>query len=247
MRCFIFPCLAILLISCQTTRVYETYDEYIYSDGVLVSSFKKDYNGEIVKQENKSDGNNLVKITVEKKITVTNRTDYNLIAYTFFLKPFIITGISTGNILRCGLQSVGLFCLDTFCVFFHIKLSEDFSNKSQELLIPNLASTKQKMSNARKENILPYPEYSKFRKPFTRSHIIVEKTATRTENYKTKNESIVKVVEIYEYDNSILISREIKKDALSTIYVTNYIGNIITYPIYVCTLVTTVSICCLLY
>ena len=74
--------------------------------------------------------------------------------------------------------------------------------------------------------------YPEFHKPFTKNHIIVEKTVSKTSAYKTKNERTVVVsYEKYEYDNSIYVSREIKKDFYSTIYVVKHIGNVITIPV----------------
>ena len=236
-------------MSCQSTKVYTKYEDCIYSNGALVSKKTKDFEGEPVRENYAySGGGNLTRETTEEKITVTNTTDYNLIAYSFFLKPLIITGVGCGNIVRCGVQSVGMFFIDTFCVSWHIKLSEETSEKFKNALIPSLSRTKEKMKEARANNALPYPEYAKFRGTFTKSHVVVEKTTTKTANYQTgKEEIIVTSYERYEYDNTIFISREIKKDALSTVYVTNYVGNIVTYPIYVCTLITTVIICGLLY
>lgn len=86
------------------------------------------------------------------------------------------------------------------------------------------------MRDARAENEIQF--YPEFHKPFTKNHIIVEKTVSKTSAYKTKNERTVVVsYEKYEYDNSIYVSREIKKDFYSTIYVVKHIGNVITIPV----------------
>jgi len=212
--------LSILYVSCQSTKVYTEYEETIYTENrVLSKKIKKADKEEPVKEicDFRNENENLCRNYTEKKITVISNTDFKFMAYSFFLKPFIILGSSIFSLGKC-------ICISTsFFVFAAIDLEEwpSFFDCSHD---------KQKMINASYENRIQY--YPEYHKPFTRNHIITEKTDSETTSYKTKNEKTVIIdYQKYEYDNTIYVRREINKDFYSTIYVVKHIGNVITFPI----------------
>ena len=216
-------CLALLCISCQSTKVYEQYESCIYEDSKMLSKRTKDFNEEKSTKKVYACYSGQGTLTVEThttKITVISETDYKFIAYSFFVKPFIIAGASAVSFGKC------LFYASTVFIFSSI----DYFPEWWEGLTFNYKEEKEKMIDARAENEIQF--YPEFHKAFTKNHIIVEKTVSKTSAYKTKNEKTVVVsYERYEYDNSIYVSREIKKDFYSTIYVVKHIGNVITIPV----------------
>lgn len=212
--------LSILYVSCQSTKVYTAYEETIYTENrVLSKKIKKVDKEEPVKiyYGFHSENENLCRDYIEEKITVISSTDFKFMAYSFFLKPFIILGSSIFSLGKCICTSTSFF------VFAAIDLEEwpSFFDCSQD---------KQKMIDANYENRIQY--YPEYHKPFTKNHIIIEKMVSRTTSYKTKNEKTVIIShQKYEYDNTIYVRREISKDFYSTIYVVRHVGNIITFPI----------------
>lgn len=217
--------LALLCMSCQSTKVYTAYEDIIYTEDsrgqkILFSETKKELKGEPVRTfHTYYITENLTRETSEEKVTVISDTDFKFISYSFFLKPFIIAGASVVSLGKCLFISTGMFLFVLF----------DYDPEWEKPLF-DFDEEKEKMIEAREANkIEHYPELHKF---FTKNHIIVEKTISKTTSYKTKNEKTVVIsYEKYEYDNTIFVSREIGKDYYSTIYVVNHVGNIITTPI----------------
>lgn len=218
-------CLSLLCISCQSTKVYEKYGSWIYEDFNMISectkTFEEEEPSETIFSEYTGSGSLTVK-TYSTKITVISEPDYKFSAYSFFLKPFVIAGAATVSLGKCLFFSTTIF----FCAVI------DYVPEWWDTLIFGYSEEKEKMMDARAENKIEF--YPEFHRPFTENHIIVEKTVSKTSAYKTKDEkTIVTNYEKCEYDNSIYVSREIKKDYYSTIYVVNHIGNIITIPVMV--------------
>ena len=214
--------LAFLCLSCQSTKIYTSYEKIIYTEQngnkTVFLEEKKDFKEKPERKKyNYTENENLTLESTEEKITVISNTDFKFMAYSFFLKPFIILGSSIFSLGKC-------ICISTsFFVFAAIDLEEwpSFFDCSQD---------KQKMINAKYENRIEY--YPELHKPFTKNHIIVEKTVYKTTAYKTRNEkTVIESYQKYEYDNTIYVRREINKDFYSTIYVVKHIGNVITFPI----------------
>ena len=220
---FLILLLSSLFISCQSTKIYTKTNDTIYGNDISYYEITKDFNEEEPKVDNHSflyKGNeNVTRETSEEKVTVLSDTDYTFVAYSFFLKPVIITGVVTYNVAKCAVCSVGLF----FCGFVWI-----FPDWGYNVI--SLKSAKEDMINAKEENEIEY--YPEFHKPFTKNHIIVENKNQKTTLCDLKDE-VVNVVsyEKYEYDNSIYIKREIVKDYYSTTYFTRFATGLITSPI----------------
>ncbi|WP_294430311.1 hypothetical protein [uncultured Treponema sp.] len=188
----------------------------------MLSKCTKDFNEEKTTKKVYSFYSGQGTLTLEThstKITVISEPDYKYIAYSFFVKPFSIAGASTVSLGKCLFISAGMFFLAAI----------DYVPEVEKPLF-DFEEDKRKMIEARCENkIKMYPE---FHKPFTKNHIIVEKTVSKISAYKTKDEETVVIsYEKNEYDNSIFVSREIKKDYYSTVYVINHVGNVITIPV----------------
>lgn len=222
--------LTFLCLSCQSTKVYTKYEKIIYSeqDGnkTVFLEEKKDFNKRKPKKitnYNYTENENLTMLLSEEKVTVVSNTDFKFVAYSFFLKPFVITGSSIFCLGKCVGVSFSFFVFSAIDYF------------PEWVSIFNSSQDKQKMINAKYENRIEY--YPELHKPFTKNHIIVEKTVYKTTAYKTKNEKTVKSYQKYEYDNTIYVKREISKDFYSTVYVVKYVGTIITIPITFTTMV----------
>ena len=190
-------CVAILCSSCQSTKVYEQYESVVYEGSDMISKCTKDFNEEEVNETvfyEYSGSGNLTVETYSTKITVISEPDYKFIAYSFFVKPFIIAGVTTVSLGKCLFISVGTFFLGVI----------DYVPEVEKPLF-DFIEDKRKMIEARCENkIKMYPE---FHKPFTKNHIIVEKTVSKISAYKTKDEETVVIsYEKNEYDNSIFVS-----------------------------------------
>lgn len=201
MHSLILPLLAgltLLCMSCQSTNVYTAYEDVIYSEDycgqkILLSETKKDLKGEPVRTtHNYYYTENLTRETTEEKVTVISDTDFKFVSYSFFIKPFVIAGASLVSLGKCLFISTGVFFFALF----------DYNPKWQKPLF-NFKEEKEKMIEAREANkIEHYPKLHKF---FTKNHIIVEKTVSRTTAYKTNDEKTVVIsYEKYEFDNTIL-------------------------------------------
>jgi len=219
---FFSACQVLLCVSCQSTKVYEQYESVVYEGSDMISKCTKDFNEEEVNETvfyEYSGSGNLTVETYSTKITVISEPDYKFIAYSFFVKPFIIAGVTTVSLGKCLFISVGVF-------FF---AAIDYAPEVEKPLF-DFEEDKRKMIKARAKNKIDF--YPEFHKPFTKNHIIVEKTVSKISAYKTKDEETVVIsYEKNEYDNSIFVSREIKKDYYSTVYVINHVGNVITIPV----------------
>jgi hypothetical protein len=214
----------ILFISCQSTKIYTAYEEVVYTEEqgekCILFETKKDFKSKPkTKTFNYIENENLTMERSEEKITVISNTDFKFVAYSFFLKPFVITGAAVVSLGKCLFISTG-------CFFFALFQPKPFWQGS----LFDFEKEKETMKQAKEANKIKY--YPEFHKPFTSNHIIVEKRKTKTTFYKTDNEKTVLVsYEKYEYDNTIYVKRELNKDYRSTYYYTNHIGNIITTPI----------------
>ena len=220
---FFSVCQVLLCVSCQSTKVYEQYESVVYEGSDMISKCTKDFEEEEVNETVFSEYSGCGTLTVETnstRITVISEPDYKFIAYFCSVKPFSIAGASTVSLGKC------LFYASMVFIFASI----NYVPERWKGLIFYYEEEKEKMIAARTENKIPF--YPEFHKPFTKNHIIVEKTASKTSAYKTQDEkSVVVSYEKYEFDNSIYVSREIKKDYYSTVYVVKHIGNIITIPV----------------
>lgn len=222
--------LTFLCLSCQSTKVYTKYEKVIYSekDGnkTVFLEEKKDFKEKPkkIKDYNYTENENLTMLFSEEKVTVVSNTDFKFVAYSFFLKPLVITGSSIFCLGKCVGVSFSFFVFSSIDYF------------PEWVSIFNSSQDKQKMINAKYENRIEY--YPELHKPFTKNHIIVEKTVYKTTAYKTRNEkTIIESYQKYEYDNTIYVKREINKDFYSTVYVVKYVGTIITIPITFTTMV----------
>ena len=216
-------CLTLLCMSCQSTKVYEQYKSVVYEGSGIISECTKDFKekeaSKTVFTKYSGSGNLTVK-THSTKNTVISDSDYKFISYSFFLKPFVIAGATTVSLGKCLFYSSAVF------IFAAI----DYLPEWWKGISFDFPEEKEKMIAARLENKIQF--YPEFHKPFTKNHIVVEKSVSETSAYKTKDEKTVVInYEKYEYDNSIYVEREIKKDYYSTVYVVNHIGNIITIPV----------------
>ena len=226
---FFSVCQVLLCISCQSTKVYEQYESVVYEGSDIISECTKDFEEEkankTVFSEYSGSGNLTVK-TDSTRITVISEPDYKFIAYSFFLKPIIIAGSASVSLGKCTIISTALF----FCAIIGY-LPDWFTP------LFDLREEKEALIEARLENKIEF--YPEFHKPFTKNHIIMEKTLSETSAYKTnEEESIVLSYEKNEYDNSIYVSREIKKDYCSTVCVVKFIGAVITIPIVIVSIIT---------
>lgn len=229
---------AFLCISCQSTKIYESYDDSIYSGTELIFQKTKDIDqDEPVILCNKTDyeDNGLTRYTEKCKITCDNTTDFKLIAYSFFLKPVIVVFMAAAESVKCIAWATA-----SFARVFWFKVSgaanssdPNLGYKYGEKILPKrrAESVIEKRKRAESEKVL-YPVYEKYRKAFHKSHIIVENTLIETSNYKTENE-IERIVsyERLEYVNGILVSKNIKSDFYKTIYYSDFICWFVAFPI----------------
>ena len=235
---YILLLLSIVFISCQSTKVYESYRDIIYNDnGIIFDKIKKqNEEPQIITNEQIFDDSNLTRYIEKEKITVINTFDFKLTAYSFFLKPLIITTAFVGETTKCVLWAGA-----SFARVFWFKASGEAARTDRSVLgyrygekiMPQkrVQSIIDKREKARSE-LVEYPDFEKYRKTFCKSHIIIENYSIKISNYKTDNET-EKIIsyEKREYINGILVSKNIKKDFYTTIYYADFASYFVALPI----------------
>lgn len=195
--------LLFMFMSCCSTKIYENKID--------------NYNEEMTYRE-----------TQIKKITAKNTLDVPLISYNIIGKPIVIVGTATANIIKCFTYSIST----TFRVWWYVASGNNkrFNGDSSAyywLFFPDSGKAKNKMILAIKEAEIEYPEYKEYRKCFCKSHLTVEDILSRTK----QEETFIISYDKREFDNTIYLSKDIKKDFWKTVYVSNYAGYIISMPI----------------